>query len=70
MESTRPIADAEAGTRQQCTNCVFFLVEKNGVGACRRKPPVVVADGVALQPQVGVADWCGEWSAQPETEGE
>jgi len=69
MEDYRPaLNDLATGdsTRQKCGNCIFFAAElANGVGACRVNAPQVVGDGVALQPQVAVEAWCGQWAERP-----
>lgn len=50
----------------RCEICRFLLIQPGAlVGECRRYPPTPVCDeGVAacICPQMGVSDWCGEFS--------
>lgn len=52
---------------QSCIACKFFLLAAPDalVGECRRYPPTPISDegrAVCVCPQMGVSDWCGEWS--------
>ena len=50
-----------------CASCAFFTPELLGenVGECRRYPPTPIAvdeDVICISPQMGIDDWCGEFS--------
>lgn len=49
-----------------CENCAYSYRDfTSGAFVCRRYPPTVLmapnGAGVATQPPVGPATWCGEW---------
>lgn len=68
VEGHRPRHPDDSQELQACFNCVCWLVEPAGdlveSGACRRLPPVVVSDGVSLQPKTIGSSWCAEWRAR------
>ena len=45
-----------------CDNCRFYWIDEVGVGLCRRRSPIAVANRGAW-PVVRGEDWCGEWVA-------
>ena len=52
-------------SRDCCGKCRFWkLSDARGMGHCRRRPPVIPADGnraAAAFPETSGADWCGEF---------
>ena len=55
--------------RGHCKACRYRLTDedRNGVGQCRRYPPVVVAGQGTVFPETTDDEWCGEFRLEPPT---
>lgn len=58
---------AEHNNMDRCENCMFWRAVNDGIGECRRYPPVPVAQGGSLLPLTRPGEWCGEyiWRTAP-----
>jgi hypothetical protein len=54
------IIQSLASTAPCCANCRYYVA-----ATCHRNPPQILrisTDNVSIWPQVGTADWCGEFN--------
>lgn len=52
---------------ETCATCRFCHLSVTPP-KCRKRPPVLLPNGVSMWPAVTKADWCGDWDAWEEAE--